>query len=148
MYDFHYNLIKKNFDAELLFTDTDSLTYEIKSEDVFEDFYKDKHLFDLSNYPKDSKFFNPVNEKAVGKNKDEHKGKPIRKFVGIKSKIHRILLDDGKEFDTAKGVNIAMEFNEYNYILFNKKIRHKMKRVQSKKHKIMFTKIVKSKKKF
>ena len=36
MYDFHYNFIKKNFDAELLFTDTGSLTYEIKSEDVYE----------------------------------------------------------------------------------------------------------------
>ena len=34
-YDFHYNFIKKNFSAELLFTDTDSLTYEIKSENVF-----------------------------------------------------------------------------------------------------------------
>ena len=38
MYDFHYNFIKKHFDAELLFTDTDSLTYEIKSEDVHEEF--------------------------------------------------------------------------------------------------------------
>ena len=37
-YDFHYNFIKKHFDAELLFTDTDSLTHEIKSEDVYEDF--------------------------------------------------------------------------------------------------------------
>ena len=36
MYDFHYNFIKKLFDAELLFTDTDSLTYEIKSENVYE----------------------------------------------------------------------------------------------------------------
>ena len=36
MYDFHYNFIKKNFDAELLFTDTDSLAYEIKSENVYE----------------------------------------------------------------------------------------------------------------
>ena len=53
MYDFHYNFIKKIFDAELLFTDTDSFTYEIKSEDVYEKFFKHKHLFDLSNYPKD-----------------------------------------------------------------------------------------------
>ena len=44
---------------------------------------------------------------------------------------------DGKEPDTAKGVNIATEFNEFKDILFNKKVvRHKMKRIQSKKHKI------------
>ena len=36
MYDFHYNFIKKNFDAELLYTDTGSLVYEIKSENVYE----------------------------------------------------------------------------------------------------------------
>ena len=40
MYDFHYNFIKKNFSAKLLFTDTDSLTYEIKSENVYKEFYK------------------------------------------------------------------------------------------------------------
>ena len=40
MYDFHYNFIRRNFDAELLFTDRDSLTYEIKSEDVYEEFFK------------------------------------------------------------------------------------------------------------
>ena len=37
MCDFHYNFIKKIFDAELLFTDTDSLTYEISSENVYKD---------------------------------------------------------------------------------------------------------------
>ena len=42
-------LFKKHFDTELLFTDTDSLTHEIKSEDVYEEFFKHKHLFDLSN---------------------------------------------------------------------------------------------------
>ena len=53
IYDFCYKFIKKNFDAELLLTDTDSLTYEIKSEDVYEEFFKRKHLFDFSNFSKD-----------------------------------------------------------------------------------------------
>ena len=56
MYNFHHNLIKKRFDTELLFTDTDSLTYEIKSENVYEELFKHKHLFDFSNYPKNSNF--------------------------------------------------------------------------------------------
>ena len=67
MYDFHYNFIKKHFDDELLFTDTDILTYEIKSEDVYEEFFKHKHLFDFSNYPEDSKFFDPTNKKLLVK---------------------------------------------------------------------------------
>ena len=45
--------MKKHFDAELLFTDAYSLTYEVKSEDVYEEFFKHKHLFGFSNYPKD-----------------------------------------------------------------------------------------------
>ena len=47
MYDFHYRFIKKHFDAELLFTDTDSLTYELKSKDVYEGF-KHKHLVSVT----------------------------------------------------------------------------------------------------
>ena len=38
MYDFHYNFIKKNFSAKLLFTNTDSLSYEIKSKNVYKEF--------------------------------------------------------------------------------------------------------------
>ena len=49
MYDFHHNFIKKHFDTELLFSGTDILTYEIKSKDVYEEFFKPKHLFDISN---------------------------------------------------------------------------------------------------
>ena len=51
MYEFHYNFIKKHFDAELLLTDTES--YKIKSEDVYEELFKHKHLFDFSNFSKD-----------------------------------------------------------------------------------------------
>ena len=64
MYDFHYNFIKKHFEAELYFTDTDNLTYEIKSEDVYEELFRHKPLFDLSNYLKDSNAFDPVNDKS------------------------------------------------------------------------------------
>ena len=56
MYDFHNNFIKNNFDAKLLFTDTDSLTYETKSKNVYEEFFRWKDLFDFKNYSKDLKF--------------------------------------------------------------------------------------------
>ena len=39
IYGFHYNFIGNNFNTKLLFTDTDSFTYEIKSEDVYEEFF-------------------------------------------------------------------------------------------------------------
>ena len=50
MYDFHYSFILKKFNAELLFTDIDSLTYVIKSENIYEELFKWKDLFDFSNY--------------------------------------------------------------------------------------------------
>ena len=108
MYDFHYNFIKKHFDAELLFTDTDSLTYQIKSEDAYEEFFKHKHLFDWSKYPEDSKFLDPTNKKVIGKIKDEKEEKINDEFVGLKAKMHSIKNIDGKESNTAKGV-IATE---------------------------------------
>ena len=81
MYDFHYNFIKKNFNAELLFTDTDSLTYEIKSENVYKEFFKRKDLFDFSNYSKDSEFFDVINMEVISKMKDEFGGVITTEFV-------------------------------------------------------------------
>ena len=51
-YEFQYKYIQSKFDAKLLFTDTDSLVYEIKTENVYEGFYQDKNLFDFSDYPR------------------------------------------------------------------------------------------------
>ena len=118
MYDFHHNFIKKNFNAELLFTDTGSLTYEIKSEDVYKEFFKLKDLFDFSNYSKDSEFFNIINMKVVGKMKDEFRGVIATEFVGLKSKMYSIKEIDGKETNTAKGVNVTTEFNEFKDVCF------------------------------
>ena len=111
MYNFHCKYIKNKFDAKLLFTDTDSLVYEIKTEDVYEDFYHHKNLFDFGEYPLDSKFFDPINKKVTGKMKDEYKGKIISEFVGLKSKIYSLISVADEKVTKAKGVN--------------KKIRHK-----------------------
>ena len=108
-YDFHYNFIKKNFNAELLSTDTGSLTYEIKSKDVYEKLFKWKHLFDFTNCSKDSKFFNETNKKIIGKMKDEFGGVIVDEFVSLKSKLYSMKNIDGKECNTAKGVSITTE---------------------------------------
>ena len=128
-------LLKEGY-AELLFTDTDSLSYKIKSVNVYEEFFKWKYLFDFNNFSKDSKFFNEANKKVIGKTKDEFDGVIVEEFVGLKSKLHFMKKIDGKEYNTPKGVSIATEFNKFKDVLLNKKIlRFKMRRIQSKKHK-------------
>ena len=83
-------------------------------------------------------FYDNTNKKVISKIKDEYGGVIIDKFVGLKSKMFSIKKIDG----AAKGVNIATEFNKFKDFLFNKKvIRHKMKRIQAKKHKIETYKI-------
>ena len=106
----------------MFFTDTDSLAYEIKSENVYEKFYKWKDLFDFSNFSKDSRFYDDINKKVIGKMKDEYGGVIIDEFVGLKSKMLSIKKIDGSESNTARGVNIATEFNEFKDVLFKKKL--------------------------
>ena len=67
MYDFHYNYIKKKYNnrARLLFTDTDSLTYEIEAEDVYKDFWNDKDMFNNSDYPESSPYYCNVKKKSL-----------------------------------------------------------------------------------
>ena len=50
MFEFHYKYIELKYDnsTKLLFTDTDSIVYEIEPDDVYENFYEKKHLFDFS----------------------------------------------------------------------------------------------------
>ena len=83
------------------------------------------------------KVFDETNKTVTGKMEDESEGKIIGEFVGLKSKTYSMQNIDGKESNTAKGVNVATEFNEFKNTLLNKKIiRHKLKRIQSKKHKL------------
>ena len=69
--------------------------------------------------------------------KDEYGGVIIDEFIGLKAKMYSIKKNDSGESITAKGVNIATEFNEFKDVLFHKKIiKHKIKRIQAKKHEI------------
>ena len=144
MYDFHYNYIKQKHDskAKLLFTDTDSLTYEIETSDVYQDFWNDKDKFDNSDYPQDSQYFNTTNKKVIGKFKDEAAGIPITEFVGLRSKMYSYMKDNQKGGKTAKGIkkNIIkndIKHENYKEVLFNnKQMYHTMKTIRSNLHQL------------
>ncbi len=91
MYDFHYNYMKTKYrpNAQLLFTDTDSLCYAISTEDVYQDMIKDKHIFDTSEYDPEHPLYSTENKKVLGKMKDETHVIPIQEFVGLKSYLDK-----------------------------------------------------------
>ena len=118
MYDFHHNYIKKKYNnrARLLFTDTDSLTYEIEAEDVYKE--------------------------IIGKFKDEACGIPITEFIRLKSKMYSYVKDDEKGGRTAKGIkknviknNIKHEYYK-NTLINNEQMHHKMKTIRSQRHQL------------
>ena len=144
MYDFHYNYITSRYGkkAKLLFTDTDNLCYEIETEDIYRELWEDKNLFDNSDYPKDSQFFDSTNKRVISKFKDEAAGMPIVEFVGLRSKMYSYVKDNGKNGKTAKDVrkyviknNITHE-NFKDCLLNGKQMLHSMRTIKSECHQI------------
>ena len=116
MYDFHYNYIKPKYGekAKLLFTDTDSLMYEIQTEDFYKDISGDvKDRFDTSDYPENHPSGIPtgINKKVLGMFKDEAAGKIIKEFVGLRAKLYSFIMEDGKENKRCKGVKTQVVKN-------------------------------------
>ncbi|XP_022777822.1 uncharacterized protein LOC111319283 [Stylophora pistillata] len=146
MHDFHYNYIKTKYEdkAKLLFTDTDSLCYEIQTDDFYQDIKSDVHnLFDTSNISKDhpSGIQAGVNEKVVGMFKDEAGGKIIDEFAGLRAKLYCYkMFEDGKEEKKCKGVKKevvknTIKMENYKRCLFNgEKQYRKMTTLRSRKH--------------
>ena len=131
MYRFHYDYVKPKYgdNANLLFTDTDSLCYEIRTKDFFKDIAGDvNEWFDTSNYDKGHPSGIPtgINKKVVGMMKDECGGKHIKKFVGLRSKLYAYEQVDGGEEKKCKGVKKNVVKNEitvpdYEDCLFTKR---------------------------
>ena len=155
MYDFHYSYIKPKYGnlASLLFTDTDSLCYEIKTKDFYKDISDDvSKWFDTSNYPENhpSGILTGTNKKVIGMMKDEERGKSITELVGLRSKLYAYKIDDGSETKKCKGVKkyvvkkrITLE--DYKNCLFTKKEKQRtMNTFRSRKHNIYTESITKT----
>jgi hypothetical protein len=90
MYGFHYDFVKTQYpgkQSQLLFTDTDSLMYEISASNLYETIWENRDKFDLSDYPADF-YHDSTNNKVIGKFKDETSSKPITEFVGLRPKMY------------------------------------------------------------
>jgi hypothetical protein len=155
MYDFHYNYIKPKYedDAKLLFTDTDSLCYEIITEDFFKDISGDVHeRFDTSNLGKSrpSGISTGVNKKVIGMMKLETGVKQIEEFVGLRSKLYAYkMAEDGDEEKKCKGVKKVVikkeiTFENYKECLFSGKKQWRVMNVfRSRLHEIYTERVVK-----
>ena len=110
--------------------------YEIKTEDVYEDFNSDKKMFDVSIYSTKSKYYDNSNKLVIGKMKDESTSFAIKEFIGLKLKMYSFLENNSKH-KKEKGVNrnvvAIISHNEDKAVLLNNKcLRHSMNRIQIK----------------
>ena len=126
MFNFHYTIMKPKYNdkIQLLMTDTDSLVYEVQTDDIYKDMYEMKEHFDLSGYSKTNPIYDNTNNKEIGKFKDETGDKIIKEFVGVRPKCYSFITDDNKESKKLKGitkcvVKKSITFEHYKKCVFN-----------------------------
>ena len=148
MFDFHYNFIQKKYSykkARLLFTDTDSLMYQINTDDFYKDILPDiKARFDTSDYPQghESGILTGVNKKVIGKFKDEVAGRQITHFVGLRPKMYSFKIEESNTVKKLKGIKKAVikkqiDFEDYVRCLFlGEKQMRTMNVIKSENHDI------------
>ena len=141
MYSFHYDNIVQHYGdrAKLLFSDTDSLCYSIRTNDIYNDIADQIDLYDTSDYPNDHRLHSIVNKKVMGKMKDETNSVPIEEFVGLRPKMYSIKFG-GIEKKTAKGISKSvvkkrLTHSDYFSVLQNATtMRHTMRTLRNHLH--------------
>ena len=129
MYEFHYDYMLPKYSLEklnLCYMDTDSLVYDIKTENFYEDIANDVEAkFNTSGYSKTD--FRPLciglNKKVIGLMKDELGGKIMTEFVALRPKLYSYKKLDGSEDKKCKGikkcgVKKTLTFEDYKTCLF------------------------------
>ena len=113
--------------------------YEIKAEDVYENFCKDKETFGFSNCLAKSKYYDDSSKLFVSKMRDKAAGVSSKEFVGLKPKMYSFLADYSCEHKKANGNDVnknvvaTISHNEYkDFLLNNKCLRHSMNIIKVK----------------
>ena len=158
MYEFHYGYMMKKYSKDtckLLFTDTDSLCYQIKTEDIYNDMSLNMKYFDTSNYNPSHFAYSEQNKGCLGFFKDETSGEPLLEFVGLKSKMYSLLIykpeqDCITEKQTCKGIDRGfvkrqLLHKHYKSVLFNDQLNTvaSFNSIRSSKHTIRTVEIKK-----
>ena len=122
--------------------------YEIKTEDVYEDFGDGKEIYDFINYWTRSNYYHNSKKLVVGKMKDETAGVAIEEFLGFNPKMYSHLVNAKSELKKGKSVNknvvATISHNKYKDVLLSKKcLTRSINRIQSKDHKMGTYKISK-----
>lgn len=147
MYKFHYESMKPHFGdrIKLIYTDTDSLLYEVQTKDLYNDLKSfPVGTFDFSNYPKDHLLYNETFKRVPGCFKDETNGQIIESFVGLRSKMYAIKMSDPKlsEIKVAKGVkrpviSHCLKYKNYVDCLLKLEIyQHSFHSIRSDRHQV------------
>ena len=145
MYEFHYDYIKQKYnesDLKLLYMDTDSLVYDIKTEDFYKDIAEDVETrFDTSGYVPGRPLPIENNRKVFGLMKDELGGKIMKEFISLRPKMYSYRVEES-ELKKCKGikkcvVKKTITFEDYKRCLFEGINIHRSQMMfRSKKHKI------------
>ena len=145
MYEFHYDYMKRKYnesDLKLLYMNTDSLAYDIKTGDFYKDIAKGVETrFDTSGYKLDRPLPIGKNKKVIGLMKDELGGKIMKEFISLRPKMYSYRVEES-EPKKCKGikkcvVKKTITSEDYKRCLFEGRVIHRSQMMfRSKKHKI------------
>ena len=150
MYEFHYDYMKEKYskvDLKLLYMDTDSLVYKIRTEDFYKDISEDVETrFDTSEYVPDRPLPIGKNKKVTKLMKDELGGKIMKEFISLRPKMYSYRVDEngGPQSEPKKCngvkkcvVKKTISFDDYKRCLLKGTTVHRSQMMfRSRKHKV------------